>query len=219
MRLTRKREWPVLSAEEIKKRARILVVDDTAFLYLQLFQSEGYAIDKWDDVTDLDRLAQGAYDVILLDIHGVGRQFAQDEGLGILRYLRERNPTLLVIAYSNASFSLTSKQFFDLANRVLAKSADYVDFKRTVDELLKLRFSMDFYVDKVSQLVGSHIPNEQGRVRELAAKAILAGSDRRLRKFLIPRLDDPAVAAVALQVVQTAISILGTILGLRGPPQ
>ena len=52
----RKREWPSLSLEEIKKRSRILVIDDNEFFYLELFRNDEYSIDKWDDVEDLSKL-------------------------------------------------------------------------------------------------------------------------------------------------------------------
>lgn len=68
--------WPQLSLEEIKKRARILIIDDMGFAYGDLFRSDGYAIDEWKDVESLSRLEEGDFDLILLDVHGVGKKIS-----------------------------------------------------------------------------------------------------------------------------------------------
>jgi len=57
--------WPDVPIDEIRKRARIVVIDDTDFLYLQLFKRDGYTVDKWDDVMELQKLESGYYDIIL----------------------------------------------------------------------------------------------------------------------------------------------------------
>jgi hypothetical protein len=35
-------KWPELPLEDIQKRARILVIDDSEFFYLGLFKKDGY---------------------------------------------------------------------------------------------------------------------------------------------------------------------------------
>ena len=46
MFFSKKKQWPNLAIEEIRKRARILVIDDSDFFYLQLFKNDGYTIEK-----------------------------------------------------------------------------------------------------------------------------------------------------------------------------
>src|SRR5258706_2594560 len=98
-------KWPELSIDESRKRARILVIDDQKFAYLELFKRDGYNIDKWEDVTDLQKLESGYYDVILLDIQGVARDISSDQRLGLLKHLHKVSPAQIVIAYSNADWS------------------------------------------------------------------------------------------------------------------
>lgn len=128
--------WPTPSAEDLRRRARIVVIDDSPFPYAALFKRDGYTVDVWRDVNDLSKLENGYYDLILLDIQGVGSKQSADQGFGILRHLKDANPTQLIVAFSNADWSLKYKPFFDGADAVLPKSADYVDFKRSVDTLL-----------------------------------------------------------------------------------
>jgi CheY-like chemotaxis protein len=90
----------------MRKRARLLVIDDQEFAYERLFERDGYNLTKWKDIENLEPLENGEYDVILLDIQGVGKQYSEEQGLGILRHIRKSNPTQIVIAYSGDDYKL-----------------------------------------------------------------------------------------------------------------
>jgi len=141
--------WPDMSLDTIIHRARILVIDDQDFPYKTLFKKDGFNVDKWNDVTRLQDLEQGKYDLILLDLQGIGgRLSTNDQGLGVLRHLKESNPDQVIVAYSNADWGVRYQPFFDLADAVLPKSADYLDFKRVVEECLQDHFDVDRYVSR-----------------------------------------------------------------------
>ena len=61
----KKNKWPNLPWDEIKKRSKILVIDDNEFYYKQLFTKDGYTIEQWHDVEDLSKLEYGHFDLIL----------------------------------------------------------------------------------------------------------------------------------------------------------
>jgi CheY-like chemotaxis protein len=168
----KKKKWPKLELDEIRKRSRILVIDDNEFIYQNLFKNDGYTIEKWNDVDDLPKLEKGYFDIVLLDIQGVGKDYSREQGLGILKHLHEVCPSQIVIAYSNADFSLKYQDFFKMADAVLAKSDDYVQFKRTVDRLLGERFTLGFYVNRIEKLVNPYT-NDAEKIRALSKKAIL----------------------------------------------
>lgn len=206
MLFSKKKQWPSLSVEEIRKRARILVIDDSDFFYLQLFQNDGYTIEKWDDVYDLQKLEAGYYDIILLDIQGVGKKQSQDQGFGILKHINQVCPAQIVIAYSNADFSLKYQDFFKIADSTLAKTDDYVDFKRSVDRLLLQKFSMGFYVDRIIKLAAPYL-QDSNKVKTLSEKAIINKKIERLKDYLQEHIDNEKTIAAILQIVQIAISI------------
>lgn len=206
------RRWPALASEDVRRRARVVVIDDEPFAYKGLFKRDGYSVDIWRDVTDLPKLESGYYDLILLDIQGVGTKQSADQGFGILRHLKAKNPTQLIVAYSNADWSLKYRPFFDEADAVLAKSADYVDFKRTVDDLLMRRFSLEYYIDKVTALVGEGMENEP-RVREAAERAILSGDTSGLRSTLRREQVNEERVNTILQATQVGIGVLQLLLG------
>ena len=62
-----------IDTEELRRRIRIVVIDDEDSFPVSLFQSEGYAIDKWDKVIDYGKIESGFYDIIVLDIKGVAQ--------------------------------------------------------------------------------------------------------------------------------------------------
>ena len=83
-----------LPFNEIRKRARILVIDDDeeAFPY-KLLEKEGYNVQYWPKVEVLRDLENGEYDIIILDIFGVASaEMSTNDGLGILEHLKKHNP-------------------------------------------------------------------------------------------------------------------------------
>lgn len=200
------KDWPEITDEEIKKRARLLVIDDEEFIYKDLFHRDGYAIDKWDDVEDLSKLEHNYYDLVLLDVMGVGQKLSADQGLGILRHIRKTAPTQLVIAFSNSEYSLKYQEFFDEADKVLDKGADYVEFKLAVDKLLRERFSLGFYLNKVLATVGNKVEDPVRLERE-AKKAILQADSITLKKYLHAKLSDPRTLDTVIEIVGIAIKV------------
>ena len=204
--LFEQRRWPEFTPDDIRKRSRLLVIDDGDFPYQTLFKRDGYAIDKWSDIEDLSRLERGEFDIILLDIHGVGTKESQEQGFGILKHLRSSTPTQTIIAYSNADWSLKYQGFFDLADAKLDKRADYVDFKRVVDEQLRRRFSLEFYVDRIVRAVGAKVSDPE-KLRKFAIKAILTGKTKALEKYVSTTLDAKDVLEIVLNIAQVAIGL------------
>lgn len=193
------------SFEEIKKRAKILVIDDNDFAYTTLFTRDGYTIEKWDDIDNLERLENNYYDLILLDIQGVGQNESEEEGFGILKHIRKKSPAQIVIAFSNADWSLKYQDFFDLADKKLAKSQDYVEFKRVVDSLLEQRFDPNYYLEKISK-VKSLSPAERTRITQAAQNSIFNGKIEEINTAVkgISKED----AQLILAIVQTAAAVI-----------
>lgn len=210
--LFKRKKWPSLSFEEIKKRSKIVVIDDDAFTYRSLFKRDGYNIDKWNDINDMNKLENSYYDIILLDIQGVGRDYSQKEqGLGILKHIKQANPTQIIVAYSNADWSLRYQEFFKMADAVLAKNVDYVDFKRTVDDLLQRRFTISFYLDKVVSAVKDDVDNPN-QIQKMAEKAILSRSTEKLERYLKTNVDNAQAITLVISIINSVIKIATSII-------
>lgn len=203
---SREYEWPPLSLEEIKKRARLVVIDNEEFPYLPLFRRDEYQIEHWPDVKDLPRLEENYFDIILLDIRGVGRDQTVDEGLGILRHLRQVSPAQIIIVYSSSSYPLSFQDALRQADAVLAKGVDYIDFKRKVDDLLRERFSLGFYLGRIRQLLASQVDDTR-KYEKAARKAIRTRSSTRLQRLLESKVADPETIKLILSVVRVAAEV------------
>jgi hypothetical protein len=136
-----------LDFEELKKRTKIIVIDDENSFPVQLFKTEGYSIDKWVKVTDYGKLENGFYDIIILDIKGVALHISEDDGLGVLESIKRKNPAQIIIAYSQHSFDLSKAKFWELADEKIAKPSDFLKIKHIIDNLIYTQFKPQRYID------------------------------------------------------------------------
>jgi len=174
-----------------------------------MFARDGYKVEQWSDVTDLAALEKGTYDIVFLDIKGVGKQIADDEGLGVLRRLRRASPIQIIVAFSNQQFSLEDKPFFDLATAAVDKTnTDYVDYKSLIDDLLEKRFSLNWYVDQVIDIVHQQTRDAK-KLRKQTEKAILHRSTHSFEKRMNPQTAaEEETVEKSLLVIRSAISVL-----------
>ena len=200
---------PSPTLEQIVQRARILVVDDGDFPYEELFRDEGYNITKWDNIVRIGELEQGNFDVVLLDLQGIGREISKDQGLGVLRHIKQVRPSQVVVAYSNADWGVQYQPFFELADRVLPKNADYVDFKREVNDLLLEHFSIGFHLDRIARRLDDLGVAGHG-VRSRIKKAVERRDPSVLGNYLRRRGIDPEGIQLALSMVQVAVGVAQT---------
>ena len=206
------KKWPSISADEIRKRSRILVIDDEDFLYFDLFERNGYNIRKWNDIEDLEKLVNAEYDVILLDIQGIGKDFSPEQGLGVLKYIKEKDPTQIVVAYSAADYFLKYQDFFHIADDTLDKTSDFFVFKTKVDNLLKRRHSMSFYIEKVASKF-DEIMLDKEKLAKVTQDAILSGKPGKLASFLDKNdIKNKDLVGWSLQIVNIATSLLRALL-------
>jgi len=207
LRARRQRSWPKLATEDIVKRARLLVIDDAEFPLIKSFRKDGYNMEKWNDVRDLGSLESDSFDLILLDLQGVGRGHSPDQGFGILKHIRETNPAQIVVAYSNEEWPLEYQPFFHNADAVLPKTkTDYYEFKRTVDSLLAKRFSLDYYVERAASEMHDYAGAAPKAPKKIRA-AILDRKSDDLADYLKARIDDAHTVERVIQVVQIAIQM------------
>lgn len=138
---------PTVSIAEARKRARILVIDDDPKAFpVSLLKAEGYNIEYWDTVKNFRDLETGEYDLIVLDIQGIAsKEQSETDGIGILEHIKHYNPAQIVIAYSAKKYDLKQGNFWRLADDFLGKPSPLTECKQRVDELLRSRFSAQYY--------------------------------------------------------------------------
>lgn len=143
-----------IDLNEIRKRARILFIDDEDVPQIKILKAEGFTIEHWKDIkNNLNKIEGGDYDIIFLDIAGVGERYSREGAIGILKDIKKCNPAVIVIAFSGQKFDIEQTKFFKLADDVLKKDAGPIEIKTKIEEFLKEKFSVTFYWGKIKDLL------------------------------------------------------------------
>ena len=197
------------SFDEIRKRTRILVIDDdeNSFPH-EILKREGYAVDYWERVRDLGRLERGDYDIIFLDIQGVAIEYSRDDGLGILEHLKQVNPGQIVVAFSAHTYDLSKNRFWKLADDSLGKPVDAAAAKRVIDDLIERKRTPAYYWKLIEPVLA-----QQG----LSPKEIASVEDR-IATALEARQAPAAEAAIREMVknAETSARLVGIVVKLVG---
>jgi len=163
-----------LSSEEINKakfQARIAIVDDEEVPNMENLQNDGYNIHKFSDIPKMDDFIAKKHHVVILDIQGVGKKLSpESEGWGILEYLKQEHPHIVVIVFTGADWSITKfKEKADKADFIIGKDSEYLDFKMKVDAAIKKAFSIDFHLSVLKKRIQNPDENKQ-KIEEIIKK-------------------------------------------------
>lgn len=135
--------------DKAKFKARIAFVDDEEIANVERLRKDGYNIVHFSDIDNIDDFVRREYHVIILDIQGVGKNLTPNkEGWGILKYLKEEHPHIVVIMFTGADWSIT--QYHTLANKAddfIGKDLEFLDFKSKLDSGIRKAFSMEYHFE------------------------------------------------------------------------
>jgi DNA-binding NtrC family response regulator len=201
------KDLPAPPVAEVRKRTRILVIDDDPHSFpFDTLRREGYSIDHSPKVENLRTLEDGQYDIIFLDIQGVAQEYSQDDGLGILEHLKQVNPSQIVVAFSAHSYDLSKNRFWRLADDSLNKPVEAAKCKRLIDNLIESKRTPQHYWQAVAELLQRQgmSQKEIGQIEHKVAKAI----GKQDKKAVTDALDTAVKNTdVAVRVVGIAIKI------------
>lgn len=184
-----------------------MVIDDQDPPMRALFERDGYHVERWPEIKSLSQLTDGHYDLILLDIHGVGLNESPDEqGLGILRHVKSSNPAQIVVMYSALPQNISVRDVLLLADEVLDKDESYVRYKGTVDALLQRRWSTGYYVNTMNRELGDHAAVAPRAVLK-ALRAMRRGNTVALERYLRAKVTDPKVIDRVLTVISIGVGV------------
>ncbi len=201
---------PKLPTEAIVKRTRILVIDDDISGFpLEVLRKQGYSIDHWPDVKELQKLESGFYDIIILDIVGVGQELDKDkEGAAILKHLKEANPSQVVIAYSAQSHEPERISFFQLADQFVPKTTSAIIWKEIIDDLMVSKLTVGHFWSALESLLRNSGVSS-GQIRKVERKLIKASKGKTIElSKTIPNILGP------LDNTATILSIAAKIISL-----
>jgi DNA-binding NtrC family response regulator len=195
-------DLPAPPVSELRKRTRILVIDDDPHSFpFDTLRREGYSIDHWLKVDNLRTLEEGDYDIIFLDIQGVAQEYCEEDGLGVLEHLKQVNPSQIVVAFSAHSYDLSKNRFWRLADDSLSKPVEAAKCKRLIDNLIESKQTPQHYWQAVAELLQRQglSPKEIDRIEHKVAKAIA----KKDRKAMVESLE------TTMKNTETAIRVVG----------
>ncbi len=204
---------PQMSLPELKRRAKILVIDDDPHAFpVDLLRKEGYSIEYWEKVESMDRLERGDFDIIILDIGGVATNWGEGDGLGVLDHLKKFNPAQIIVAFSGQSFDLSKNRFWQIADDALWKPADAIKCKEVVDQLLQDRFNSLHYWNALSQALATCgvSVKERSKIEGRIAKALRGGHPDKARALLRAVLEKAELLSRFAFVVERIIDLCVT---------
>lgn len=172
---------PALPLIEVRKRAKIVVVDDEEDSFpTRLLRDDGYTIEWWPalDAHKLDRLERGDFDIIVLDIQGIADSTLSDtgDGLGVLRWIKSVNPYQLIVAFSGKAYDLDKVPFWRAADEAMGKPISTIKAKEVIDRLIQEHVNVERYWQNVEGLlVEARVPTK--RIARL--EAVVVGAARK----------------------------------------
>jgi len=131
--------------DELRRRSRILVIDDERPELVDELTAAGLAVDYRSDVdaTTLGVLDQTLYDLLILDFGNVGTKLGHEQGLTVLRHVKRVNPSMVVLAYTSKAIGSEFADFFRLADGILAKDAGIADSLERIEQGLQKAHSIE----------------------------------------------------------------------------
>lgn len=134
------------------KKLRVLFVDDEELEIVKVLRQEGYQADHWHDVENLDVLVDGRYQVVFLDVRGIGRKH-NGNGLDVLKYVATYNPLVYRVVFSAKPFTARENEITrQFADRVVTKDCTTYELIDVLDRYAK-SVSVDYVVAKIASQV------------------------------------------------------------------
>lgn len=202
-----------LPAEELVQRTRIVVIDDDISGFpLEVLQRQGYSIDHWPDVEDLQKLESGFYDIIILDIVGVGQELDEEmEGAAVLKHLKEINPFQVVVAYSAQSHEPERISFFQLSDQFVPKTTSAINWKEIIDDLMTSKLTVGHFWSALESLLKTKGVSSK-QIKKVEKKLISASKNKTidlsqaLPKILGPLDNIGTIIVIAAKIISLCLT-------------
>lgn len=115
-----------------REDVKMVLIDDEQFPYLGLLKQHKFNIDTLNDVTSLTTLE--AYDVILCDINGVGKNFSEKyQGAYLVKEIYKRYPFKIIISYTCLNFDARYNEYLKYADFSIKKDNESEEWVEKLD--------------------------------------------------------------------------------------
>jgi DNA-binding response OmpR family regulator len=135
------RGLPELIREAIRK-SRICIIDnaldDLKSLHDNL-KKEGFNnLEKHKSAPSINKILSSHYDLIILDLNDVANEITEEDGIGVLKMLKERQPTLPILVVTGQRISPDDHPALSNADLIRKKPILAADLASDVETILKM---------------------------------------------------------------------------------
>ncbi len=138
------------SLPELKDKTRVLMIDDEETSLVESLKGEGWHIKY---MADLDRYTNTDLidaHIVCVDIKGVGKKLnIKEEGLGLVRNIKEKYPEKRIILCSSVSTHDIFDDAIDLVDKKVYKDGQTHPFDSAIEELSYKIFDWDSLVKEI----------------------------------------------------------------------
>lgn len=101
---------------------------------------EGFSnIEKFKAAPTVNQILSNQYDLIILDLNDVATEITKDDGIGLLKLLKEREPALPILVVTGQYISPEVQGIISKADLVRKKPVLASDLANDVDTIMKIR--------------------------------------------------------------------------------
>lgn len=101
---------------------------------------EGFSnLEKFKSSPTVNQILSSQYDLIVLDLNDVATEITKDDGIGLLKLLKDREPALPILVVTGQFISPEVQNIISKADMVRKKPVLASDLANDVDTLMKIR--------------------------------------------------------------------------------
>lgn len=183
-------------AEPIRRKirnAKICIIDDKIDDLKSLHDSlkqEGFTnLQKFKKSPPVNEILASKYDVVILDLNDVANDISKDDGLGILKLLKIREPKLPILVVTGQLLAPETQNIINQAELVRKKPVYAADLANDVDMLLRI-FHDKFWASLELLKELNNIDIELKKEIDFTKRLKLHFTRKRIEKKLIAREED-----------------------------
>ena len=81
------------------------------------------------------------------------KDYSEEDGFGVLKSIKQNNPSQIVIAFSAHSYDFSKKKFWDMADEAVDKPAGFLEMKEVLDSIIQSTFNAHHDAKKLKEKI------------------------------------------------------------------
>ena len=138
----KRNKFKPVNIDRLKELTRVLIIDDEDPVDLrEHLKREGWKTSYLEDLDALSNKKLIEAQIVCIDIMGVGIKLGEENGMGLVRHIKEKYPEKKVILYSSVPKQDIFDEALDYVDKRLRKEASLLPFSSAVEELSSKTYS------------------------------------------------------------------------------